>query len=106
MATAKVSRSGNSQTLRLPREFRLDADEVEIYRRGDEIVLRERPRNLAAAFELLCALPDDVLADRGDDTPQAGATKDGPASGEGQDVQPRAAGDAGPRTPRRRTRTR
>ena len=44
--------------------------EVEIYRRGDEIVLRERPRDLVAAFELLCALPDDVLADRGDDAPQ------------------------------------
>ena len=33
MATAKVFRSGNSQALRLPKEFRLDADEVEIYRR-------------------------------------------------------------------------
>ena len=70
MATAKVFRSGNSQAVRLPKEFRLDAAEVEIYRRGDEIVLRERPRDLAAAFELLCALPDDVLADRGDEAPQ------------------------------------
>jgi antitoxin VapB len=70
MATAKVFRSGNSQAVRLPKEFRLDVAEVEIYRRGDEIVLRERPRDLAAAFELLCALPDDVLAERGDDAPQ------------------------------------
>ena len=70
MATAKVFKSGNSQAVRLPREFRLDATEVEIYRRGDEIVLRERPRDLAGAFEILCAMPDDVLADRRDDPPQ------------------------------------
>ena len=70
MATAKVFKSGNSQAVRLPKEFRLDATEVEIYRRGDEIVLRERPRDLAGAFEILCAMPDDVLADRRDDPPQ------------------------------------
>jgi len=29
---------------------------VEILRRGDEIVLRERPRNLVRAFELLTKL--------------------------------------------------
>ena len=71
MATAKVFKSGNSQAVRLPREFRLDATEVEIFRRGDEIVLRELPRDLAGAFEILCALPDDVLAERRDDAPQA-----------------------------------
>ena len=58
MATAKVFRSGNSQAVRLPKQFRLTSDEVEIFRRGDEIVLREKPRNLARAFELLCDLPD------------------------------------------------
>ena len=57
--------------MRLPKPFRLDATEVEIYRCGDEIVLREKPRDFAGAFELLCALPDDVLSDRHDDPPQA-----------------------------------
>ncbi|MFO1048127.1 MAG: type II toxin-antitoxin system VapB family antitoxin [Geminicoccaceae bacterium] len=71
MAVAKVFRSGNSQAVRLPKEFRLDTSEVEIFRRGDEIVLRERPRDLAGAFELLCAMPDDALPDYGDDAPQA-----------------------------------
>ncbi len=47
MATAKVFKSGNSQALRLPRQFRLDSTEVEIFRRGDEIVLREKPRTMA-----------------------------------------------------------
>ena len=58
MAIAKVFRSGNSQAVRLPKQFRLTSDEVEIFRRGDEIVLREKPKSLARAFELLCDLPD------------------------------------------------
>ena len=58
MATAKVFRSGNSQAVRLPKQFRLTSDEVEIFRRGDEIVLREKPKTLARAFELLCDLPE------------------------------------------------
>jgi antitoxin VapB len=71
MAIARVFKSGNSQAVRLPKEFRVAGDEVEIFRRGDEIVLRERARDLSRAFELLCALPEDVLEDRKDDPPQA-----------------------------------
>ena len=59
MAVAKVFQSGNSQAVRLPKEFRFDSDEVEIFRRGDEVVLREKPRTLAAAFYALCDLPLD-----------------------------------------------
>ncbi len=40
MATARVFKSGNSQAVRLPKEFRFDLDAVEVARRGDEIVLR------------------------------------------------------------------
>jgi antitoxin VapB len=69
MAVAKVFKSGNSQAVRLPKEFRLSSEEVEIFRRGDELVLRERPQNLAHAFELLCELSDDML-DSVDDPPQ------------------------------------
>ena len=71
MATAKVFRSGNSQALRLPKEFRLKSKEVEIFRRGDEIVLREKTGLMARAFDLLAGLPDDFeLPDRGSDMPQ------------------------------------
>src|SRR3954469_5320372 len=42
MATARVFRSGNSQAVRLPKQFRVRGAEVEIFRRGDEIVLREK----------------------------------------------------------------
>src|SRR5260370_31156483 len=53
MATARVFCSGNSQAVRLPKEFRLKGKEVEIFRRGDEIVLREKGKGLARAFEIL-----------------------------------------------------
>jgi antitoxin VapB len=73
MPTAKVFKAGNSQAVRLPKEFRFASDEVEIFRRGDEVVLREKPQNLLRAVELIQALPEDVfeaLADLRDDPPQ------------------------------------
>jgi antitoxin VapB len=71
MARARVFRSGNSQAVRLPKEFQLDVDEVEIFRRGEEIVLRRRPDNIGRAFELLASLPADAIpAERHDAPPQ------------------------------------
>jgi antitoxin VapB len=64
MATARVFKSGNSQAVRLPKEFRLRGEEVEIFRRGDEIVLRESRDGMARAFDLLAGLPDDVLPEK------------------------------------------
>ncbi|HNI37511.1 MAG TPA: type II toxin-antitoxin system VapB family antitoxin [Pseudomonadales bacterium] len=61
MTTARVFQSGNSQAVRLPKEFRLKVDQVEIFRRGDEIVLREMPTNAAAIFDALTALPSDFM---------------------------------------------
>jgi antitoxin VapB len=59
MAKARVFKSGNSQAVRLPKEFRFDSNEVEIFRRGDDVVLREKPRGSAHLFDLLAGLPDD-----------------------------------------------
>ena len=71
MDTARVFRSGNSQAVRLPKQFRLKSKEVEIFRRGNEIVLREPAGNLARAFELLADLPEDFeLPRRERDLPQ------------------------------------
>jgi antitoxin VapB len=71
MSTARVFRSGNSQAVRLPKQFRLKSKEVEIFRRGDEIVLREKDGTMVRAFELLANLPDDLeLVGRGKDIPQ------------------------------------
>lgn len=69
MTTARVFKSGNSQAVRLPKEFRLKAKQVQIFRRGDEIVLREKAGNMADAFALLSELPEDVFADGRRDTP-------------------------------------
>jgi antitoxin VapB len=71
MPTAKVFRSGNSQAVRLPKEFRFKAKEVEVFRRGDEVVLREKPASLGRAFDLLASLPDDFdLPGREKEMPQ------------------------------------
>jgi antitoxin VapB len=61
MATARVFKSGNSQAVRLPKEFRLRGKEVEIFRRGDEIVLREKKRGLGRAFDIIVSMPEDVF---------------------------------------------
>ena len=61
MNTAKIFKSGNSQAVRLPKEFQFDVSEVEIFRRGDEVVLRKKPRNLVRVFELLTGLSDDFM---------------------------------------------
>ena len=72
MTTARVFRSGNSQAVRLPKEFRLKSKEVEIFRRGDEIVLREKGKGLARAFEILANLPEDFLPEGRRDAPPQG----------------------------------
>lgn len=59
--------------MRLPKGFRFRGNEVEIFRRGDEVVLREKDSNLARAFDLILGLPDDlVLPDPKKDLPQKG----------------------------------
>ena len=69
MSTARIFTSGNSQAVRLPKQFRLNASEVDIFRRGDEIVLREKAKGMARAFDLLACLPDDFMADGRQDAP-------------------------------------
>ena len=61
MSTTKIFKSGNSQAVRLPKEFQFDVSEVEIFRRGDEVVLRKKPQNLARVFDLLTGLSDDFM---------------------------------------------
>jgi len=40
MKTARVFKSGNSQAVRLPKEFQLDVVEVEVFRKDGALVLR------------------------------------------------------------------
>lgn len=69
MTLARIFQSGNSQAVRLPKEFRFDVDEVEILRRGDEVILRPVPVSGAAVFEALAALPQDLWPERRQDEP-------------------------------------
>jgi antitoxin VapB len=70
MGTARVFRSGNSQAVRLPKQFRFKSKEVEIFRRGNEIVLREKDDDLVRAFDLLASLPQDLDLGERNDPPQ------------------------------------
>ena len=57
--TTTVFTSGNSQAVRLPKEFRFKAQQVLIERRGDEIVLRERRQTVGEALASLRPLTAD-----------------------------------------------
>lgn len=53
MAIAKVFKHGNSQAVRLPKEFRVEGTEVEVSRVGRVIILRPKKlsyEDLVAAF--------------------------------------------------------
>ena len=69
MTFARIFRSGNSQAVRLPKDFRFDVEQVEIFRRGDEVVLRAVPVSAAAVFDALAALPEDFMDEGRQDTP-------------------------------------
>ena len=63
MATTKVFKSGNSQAVRIPKEFQLDAEEVEIFRQGEDIVLRPKKRSLADLLRAMPKASDDFFAE-------------------------------------------
>ncbi len=73
-AIAKVFTSGNSQAIRLPKEFRLDAAEVIITRAGDSLILTPRMTSWAGFAEGLSGFSDDFAATDGitEDTPRDG----------------------------------
>lgn len=56
---AKLFISGNSQAVRLPKEFRFDSDQVYIRREGDTIILTPRPSNWDGFLDGCAPLSDD-----------------------------------------------
>ena len=68
MKIAKIFKCGNSQALRLPKEFQFQAKEVEIFRRGQTVIIREKQTNLKHAFELLASMPNDFFANKREDS--------------------------------------
>ncbi len=69
MAITRVFQSGNSQAVRIPKEFQIDATEVEILRRGDELVLRKKQDNLLDVLDIFAAMPDDFMENGRNDPP-------------------------------------
>ena len=57
------------QAVRLPKEFRFNSEQVEIFRQGNDIVLRERPVSAVAILDALIGMPADFIADGRNDSP-------------------------------------
>lgn len=51
MTTAKLFTLGNSQAVRIPARYRISADEVEVFERDGELVLRPKLKSAAHLFE-------------------------------------------------------
>ncbi|HTM06992.1 MAG TPA: type II toxin-antitoxin system VapB family antitoxin [Verrucomicrobiae bacterium] len=63
MKTAKIFKSGNSQAVRIPKEFQLKGREVEIVKQGEALVLRPRKGSWAALIGSLSKFTDDFMED-------------------------------------------
>ncbi|MDP2601151.1 MAG: type II toxin-antitoxin system VapB family antitoxin [Deltaproteobacteria bacterium] len=61
MKTAKIFRSGNCQAVRIPKEYRLEAKEVEILKRGAALLLRPKGKSWAGFLESLDKFTDDFM---------------------------------------------
>lgn len=65
MKTAKLFRNGDSQAVRLPKEFRFDGTEVLIKRVGNAVVLLPRTHSWDSLIASLEKFPNDFMAERG-----------------------------------------
>ncbi len=57
----KLFMSGNSQAVRIPREFQLEGDEVEIQRRGNTLVIRPKKQTWQLLLDSLTLFTDDFM---------------------------------------------
>lgn len=64
MKTAKLFKNGDSQAVRLPKEFRLAGDEVFIKRMGNAIVLLPKSQSWDTLIASLSKFSDDFMTDR------------------------------------------
>ncbi len=64
MTTAKVFKTGRSQAVRLPREFRFDVDEVVIKRLGDAVIMYPHNRKRALLESAYGAATPDFMVER------------------------------------------
>jgi antitoxin VapB len=64
METARVFRSGNSQAVRLPKEFRFREDRVYVRRLGDAVILLPYSDPWRSLIDGLARFSDDFMATR------------------------------------------
>lgn len=64
MRTAKIFRNGQSQAVRLPKEFRFNDSEVYIKRCGNSIQLIPRSQSWNILFDSLEKFSDDFMEER------------------------------------------
>jgi antitoxin VapB len=64
MRTAKLFKNGDSQAVRLPKEFRFAGDEVFIKRVGSAIILLPKAKSWDTLIESLKKFPEDFMYER------------------------------------------
>ncbi|HEY0686365.1 MAG TPA: type II toxin-antitoxin system VapB family antitoxin [Steroidobacter sp.] len=64
MKTAKLFKNGESQAVRLPKEFRFEGNEVLIKKAGNAVVLLPKKKSWDALVDSLDQFTGDFLADR------------------------------------------
>lgn len=64
MDTAKLFKSGRSQAVRLPKEFRFEGDEVMVSRLGAAVVLLPKNHDWEVMFAALDGFGEDFMAER------------------------------------------
>jgi antitoxin VapB len=67
---AKLFQNGGSQAVRLPAEYRIEGDEVQIEQIGNTLVLRPVKPSWSEFFSNPVKAADDFMEDRGDEPPQ------------------------------------
>lgn len=65
MKTAKLFKNGESQAVRLPKEFRFEGDEVLIKRAGNAVVLLPKKKSWDSLVESLAQFSSDFMTERG-----------------------------------------
>ena len=64
MNTAKIFKSGNSQAVRLPKDFQLEGNEVYIKRVGKNIILTSKDDPWAGLIDSLSLFSEDFMTER------------------------------------------
>jgi len=70
MKTAKLFKTGRSQAVRLPKEFRFEGSEVYIKKVGGAVVLLPTDETWDLLFEACGEFEDDFMAERNQPEPQ------------------------------------